>query len=99
MTVNPYPTTISKLTKKKKAFKATWKKKSSQVTGYQLQYSLYSDFSSAKTVKIKKYKTTSKTVSKLKAKKTYYVRVRTYKTVSGKTYYSTWSPSKSVKTK
>lgn len=31
-----------------------------------------------------KAKKTSKTISKLKAKKKYYVRIRTYKTVNGK---------------
>ena len=37
--------------------------------------------------------------TKLKAKKKYDVRVRTYKTVSGKKYYSTWSKAKYVTTK
>ena len=45
------------------------------------------------------YKTTSVTLKSLKAKKTYYVRVRTYKTVDGKKYYSDWSSKKSKKTK
>ena len=54
---------------------------------------------SAKTATIKKNKTTSTTIKKLKAKKTYYVRIRTYKTVQGKKYSSTWSKVKSVKTK
>ena len=36
-------------------------------------------------------------VTKLKAKKKYYVRIRTYKVVSGKKYYSKWSSKKSVK--
>ena len=56
-----------------------------------------------KTSTITKNKTVSKTVKKLKAKKTYYVRVRTYKTVkvNGKSVklYSGWSSAKSVKTK
>ena len=33
------------------------------------------------------------------AKKNYYVRIRTYKTVNGKKVYSSWSKVKSVKTK
>ena len=36
-------------------------------------------------------------VSKLKAGKKYYVQVRTYKKVGGKTYYSSWSKAKAVK--
>ena len=53
----------------------------------------------AKTTTITKYKTTYKTVKNLKAKKKYYVQVRTYKTVSGKKYYSGWSSRKYVKTR
>ena len=34
-----------------------------------------------------------------KAKKKYYVRVRTYKTVKGKKIYSSWSKAKVLKTK
>ena len=50
-------------------------------------------------MKVNKAKTTSKTVKKLKAKKKYYVRVRTYKTVKKKNYYSKWSANYSVTTK
>ena len=56
-----------------------------------------------KTVTIKKQKTTKTTVKKLKAKKKYYVRVCTYKTVkiNGKSIriYSGWSKTKTVTTK
>ena len=48
---------------------------------------------------VKGYKKTSKKVTKLKAKKKYYVRIRTYKTVSGTKYYSEWSKTKTVRTK
>lgn len=95
----PKGTSVSKLTAGKKKFKVTWKKQTTQTTGYQIQYSLKKNMSSSKTVTVSKNKTTSKTISKLKGKKTYYVRVRTYKTVSGKKYYSSWSKVKSVKTK
>lgn len=47
----------------------------------------------------KKQKTTKNKVKKLKAKKKYYVRIRTYKTENGKKVYSSWSKVKSVKTK
>ena len=39
------------------------------------------------------------TIKKLKAKKTYYIRTRIYKKISGKTYYGKWSSVKSVKVK
>ena len=50
-------------------------------------------------MKIKKAKTLSATVKKLKANKTYYVRIRTYATVNKKNYYSAWSKAIAVKTK
>ena len=89
-TIKPKTTTLSKLTAGKKQLKVTWKKNSS-VSGYQIKYSTSKKFSSSKTVTVKGYKTTSKTIKNLKAKNTYYVRVRTYKTVNGKKVYSDWS--------
>ena len=98
--INPKGTSLKKLTAGKKQFKATWNAQKTQTTGYQIQYSTNKNFKSGKkTVKIKKNKTTSSTVKKLKAKKKYYVRIRTYKTVNGKTYYSGWSKAKNVTTK
>ncbi|MCC8073288.1 MAG: glycoside hydrolase family 43 protein [Clostridiales bacterium] len=98
-TIKPKSTKISKITAKSKGFTVKWKKQSTQTTGYQIQYSTSSKFSNAKTVTISKTGTTSKTISKLKSKKKYYVRVRTYKTVDGKKYYSSWSSTKTVTTK
>ncbi len=98
----PKSTSVSKVTAGKKSFKVTWKKQASQTTGYQIQYSTYSNFKNAKSVWAKS-NVTSKSVTKLSAKKNYYVRVRTYKTIKfgGKNYYlySTWSGSKKIKTK
>ncbi len=99
ITINPKGTSLSKLTKKRKSFKVKWKKQTTQTTGYQIQYSTSKKFKSAKTKTIKKTKTTSATISKLKAKKVYYVRIRTYKKVGSKKYYSGWSKVKKVKTK
>lgn len=95
-TTKPKKPAISKLTKGKKQFKVTWKKVSG-VTGYQVQYSTSKKFTkkTTKTVTVKGAKKTSLTVKKLKSKKKYYVRIRTYK---GKTY-SSWSTVKNVKTK
>ena len=97
---------ISKLTKGKKQFKVSWKKVSG-VSGYQIQYSTSSKFTKkttkSSTIGSNKSKSPSKAIKSLKAKKTYYVRVRTYKNVkfNGKTVkvYSGWSKVKSVKTK
>ncbi len=99
----PKSTSISKVLALKRGFKLSWKKQTTQTTGYQIQYSTSSKFKKAKTVNVSKNKTTSKTVKKLSSKKKYYVRVRTYKTVKidGKTkkVYSSWSKTKKVKTK
>lgn len=99
-TINPKNTTLSKVTGGKKQFKASWKKYTTQTTGYQIQYSTDKSFKkSTKTATVKKNNTTSSTVKNLSANKKYYVRIRTYKTVSGKNYYSSWSGSKTVITK
>ena len=70
----------------------------STITGYQIQAALTKNF---KTIASKKtVKGASKTSGKLtglKTGKNYYVRIRTYKTVSGKKYYSAWSKAKTVK--
>ena len=87
-------TSITSLSAKDNGFKIKWKKKSS-ITGYQIQYSTNSKFKKGnKSIKIKNAKTISKKITKLKAAKKYYVRIRTYK---GKKY-SKWSKVKSIKT-
>jgi len=101
----PKGTSISKVTAKKKGFTLKWKKQKKQTTGYEIAYSASSKFAkkSTKIIKAGKSGAPSKTVSKLKEKKKYYVRIRTYKTVkiSGKSVklYSDWSKTKAVITK
>ena len=92
-------TTITSVKSQSKAFTVKWKKKSG-ITGYQIQYSTNSKFKKGnKTIKIKKAKTVSKKITGLKPSKKYYVRIRTYKIVNKKTYYSSWSKKKNVTTK
>ena len=104
-TITPKKTSISKVTAKSKGFSLQWKMQKTQVTGYEIQYSTNKSFTKAttKTVAIKKNTTKAKTITKLKAKQKYYVRVRTYKTVkvNGKNtkIYSDWSKAKTVTTK
>ena len=93
-------TSIKKVTKYKKAFKVYWKKSTKKnATGYQIRYSLKPNMENAKTVTVKGYKSTSKKITKLKAKTNYYIQVRVYKTNGGKKCYSAWSKTKTVKTK
>ncbi|GEM_PF-3273967 len=96
--VKPAPpkTKITKLTAGKRSFTVKFAKKSG-ITGYQLQYSTSSKFTKKTTLNLKST-TVKKTVKKLKSKKKYYVRIRTYKTVAGKKFYSAWY-TKSVKVK
>lgn len=97
--INPEKTAISTLTAAQKAFSVKWVKKTAQVSGYQIQYSTKKDFSSGnKMVTVKGMDNVSKTIKNLVAGKTYFVRVRTFKTVDGKNYASAWSAAKSVKT-
>ncbi|MCI9083466.1 MAG: leucine-rich repeat protein [Lachnospiraceae bacterium] len=100
-TIVPKGTSISKVTPKKKGLTVKWKKQLAQTTGYEIACSTDSKFSkkNTKIVPIGKNKTTSKSVSKLRANKKYYIRIRTYKTVKGKKYYSNWSKVRNITTK
>lgn len=97
--INPMSTSVSSISAKSKGFTVRWKKQATQTSGYQIQYATNSKFTNSKTVNVSKNSTTSKTISKLSSKKKYYVRVRTYKTVNSKRYYSSWSLEKSITTK
>lgn len=97
LTVNPTGTTFrSVYNGKGKKLKAYWKKNRT-VSGYQLQYSTSKQFINGKTVTLKSANYTGAVRSKLTKNKTYYVRIRTYKKVSGKVYSSAWSKTKQVK--
>ena len=98
----PKGTSVSgKITAKSKGFTVKWKKQEKSTAGYQVQYATSKKFAKKATVTktIKKNTITKLTVKKLKPRKKYYVRVRTYQTVKGKSYCSGWSKSKEVKTK
>ena len=98
--INPKGTSISSMTRYSKAFTVKWKKQSTQTSGYQILYSTSSKFKSGnKYVTVTSNKTTAKKITKLKSKKKYYVKIRTYKTVNGTRYYSGWSSVKYVTTK
>ena len=97
--LKPKSAKFKKVKAAKKAVSVEWKKVSG-VKGYQIQVATDKKFKkNKKTVTVKKQKTTKVTIKKLKAKKQYYVRIRTYKTVNGKKVYSSWSKVKTVKTK
>ncbi len=96
VTVKPKKATLTGLKSgKAKSLTVAWKK-DTRATGYKIQYSTNKGFTEAKTVTVSKNATTSKTISKLKGGKTYYVRVCAY-TKSGTTNLSgSWSAAKKV---
>ena len=98
VTVNPSATSFTKCSNiKTRKLDLQWKK-NSYATGYEVQYSTNKTFKSGvKTKAITKASTTKYTATSLAGKKTYYVRVRTYKTAGKKKLYSSWSAVKAVK--
>ena len=81
-----------------KSVRLTWKKVKG-CTGYEVYMSKKKNSGYKKIATLKKAKKVTYTKKKLKKKKTYYFKVRTYKTVNGKKYYSTFSNVKKVKMK
>jgi len=91
----PAVKTLKNSSSKKMA--VTWGK-NAKANGYQIQYSTSSKFKSGnKTANITKAGTVSKVIGSLAKGKTYYVRIRTYKTVGKTKYWSSWSAAKKVK--
>ncbi len=96
---------IRSLKGQKRSIRVTWKKQSEKmstgrINGYQIKVATNSAFTkNKKTLTVKGYSNTAKTVKYLKSGKRYYVKVRTYKTASGTTYYSSWSKAYSVTVK
>lgn len=97
--------TVRPLTTSKLSLKSTAKKQATvswtaakSISRYQIYYSQRSDMKNAKHITTKS-SAKSAVLKNLTSKKKYYVRIRTYKTVSGKKYYSTWSSVKSVTVK
>lgn len=82
--------TAVKVSPTKNTIKVSWTKNTG-ATGYQIEYATNKSFTSAKRITVKGGSTTSYTIKSTSATKVYYVRIRNYVTVSGKTYYSDWS--------
>ena len=98
-TIKPKGTSVKKLTAGKKKLTVRWKKQSVQTSGYQIMLATNSKFTKGKKKVTVAGKTkVKKTVTGLKADKKYYVKIRTYKTVSGKKYFSAWSKTKTKRT-
>ena len=94
--VKPKKVTGLKAKKGKKRMTVRWKR-DSKATGYQITYAQNKKFKKSKSITISKNKTVKKTVKKLKAKKTYYVKIRTYKKVGKMKIYGAYSKTRKVK--
>ena len=93
----PPKTLLTGLKKANRSFTASWKK-NIQATGYQIQYAADSRFiKERKTVTVGKQSAIRYKISGLKNKKTYYVRIRSYKRVGKKILYSSWSTVKKIR--
>lgn len=95
----PVKTTIKSLKKGSRSFTVKWAKKTKEVTGYEIWYSTSKKFTTYSFIKVTSNKTTQYSKYSLTGRKTYYVKVRTYKSINGVRYCSAWSKVKRVKTK
>ena len=99
-TIKPKTVTVKSVKKAaSRKLNVVWASHKTQTTGFQVRYATTKKFKSGtyKTVTLTSKSATSKALTKLKAGKTYYVKVRAYKTVDGKKIYSSWSKVKSAK--
>lgn len=81
----------------KKAVKVNWNKVES-ADGYVIEYAKKANFKGKKTIAVTADKK-ARTIKKLSAKKTYYVRVKAYKVVDNEKVYTAYSAKKKVRTK
>lgn len=88
-------TAFTSLKRSTTTLKTYWKKVS-PVSGYQIQYSLDSNFKSSKCVTVTGGTKTSKMLKGLTKGKTYYVRIRSFRNSNGAKVYSDWSKAKKV---
>ncbi|MGN0484239.1 MAG: fibronectin type III domain-containing protein [Lachnospiraceae bacterium] len=91
--VSPKKATLTKLTKAKNGLQAEWKADKT-ATGYEVSYATNAQFKKAVVKNIAKNNTVKVKLTGLKAKKTYYVRVRAYKKVGSTKVYGPYSTVK-----
>lgn len=92
-------TKIQKLTPQENAITVKWKKVSKTVSGYEIEYATNKKFDDAKTKKVAGSSKTSCKLSELSSGTKYFVKLRAYYQMNGKTFYAAWSKAKAVVTK
>ena len=68
----------------------------SKATGYQIQYCLNGDFGTARSVTVNGASTLKRVIKSLTRGRIWYVRIRSFKTVDNRKYYSVWSPVRKI---
>ncbi len=94
--ITPKSTRLTSMTSKNSAVKIKYTNQST-ATGYQIEFSTLKTFKESTKIKFTKTKSNVKTIKNLTPKKKYHIRIRSYKKVNGKTYYSAWSKPKTIK--
>lgn len=95
--VTPAKPAIQSLTSLKgNRVRVTLKKAVKNADGYEIRYSLTSDMKNARTVTVTGAAKKKIVIEKLDSRKTYYVQVRSYKSVDGELSYSKWSGKKKI---
>ena len=92
----PKKVTLKSVKAGSKTAKVTFAKAAGKVTGYEIKYATDSKYKKAKTKSTAK---TTEVLKSLKLGKTYYVKVRAYKKVSGGKVYGAYSKTVKVKVK
>ena len=92
--IKPAAVSLKKITVKKKSFSLSWRK-NKNISGYEVQYGTDKNFKKSSKKSVSKNKT-NVTVKNLKSGRKYYIRIRGYKSVSGKKVYSSWSKTQII---
>ncbi len=85
----PAAVNILSFSQQNKALKIRWIS-AENVSGYEIEYSLSADFSQKQTVTVSSASATSRDIKGLPAGKTYYFRMRAYKTADGTRHYGAY---------
>lgn len=94
------PTITSLKSTKTKTMTVKWKNNSKTSEGYQIRYAANSRFTGSRAVTVASAKASGKTIKSLKKGRTYYVKVRAYRTDrDGSRLYGNYSAVKKVKVK
>ena len=94
--INPKGTKIKSIHPESKKLNIKWNKQSSQISGYQIEYTYKGKNVTSKIVTIKGASITSKNITNIINNIDYYVRIRTYKDVADTRFYSSWSKQSKV---